>query len=79
MGLAIRNVLAKRTKGAREERRVTAPTTRNGDRMSGGLCACCKDGCPVSGHALADCLAPPFSFFLALLRVGRGNERGRLG
>ena len=60
---------------------VAAATPRNGDRMSdGGLCACCRDGFPVGGDdgdALVDCLAPPFSFFLALCELG--EERSLAG
>jgi len=66
----IGNELARRTNGAKGERRAAFPTPRNGDRISdGGLCACCRDGFPVGGdggHALVDCLAPPFSFFFTL-------------
>ena len=79
MGLAIRRVLARRTNSAKS----SGSHSRNGDRSSnGGLCAYCRDGFPVGGdgrHALVDCLAPPFSFILALLRVGRRKELRRLG
>ena len=79
MGLAIRKVLARRPNGAKS----CSSHSRNGDTSSdGGLCACCRDRFPVGGdggHALVDCLVPPFSFFLGLLRVGRGNLRSLAG
>ena len=78
MGLAIRNVLARRTNGAKGERRVTAPTPRNGDKTSdSGLCACCRDRFPVGGDALVDCLAPRFRFSWPSCELG--EERSLVG
>ena len=79
MGLAIRNVLARRT--CQRKKEGCGPHSQKWHRTSdGGLCTCCRDGFPVGGdrgHAFVDCLARPFSFFLTLMRVGRGKEVGR--
>ena len=75
MSLAICNVLARTTNGAKGERRVTAPTPRNGGGVSGGDS---RDEFPVSGDggdALGDCLSPPYSWPSCEL----GEERSLAG